>query len=93
MNQQIIGEGKMQDLLKRDEAFRCQLLDRLKSDCIYYLGYGNRNPECLWAGSEKQQIETMECLWNSFPEENKPDWITWEQIKEFEKNMITAHNS
>lgn len=77
----------MQDLLGHDECFRYQLLDRLKLDCNYYLGYGNKNPKNLWAGSEKEQIEAMETLWNSFPEDRKPEWLTWEQIKIFAMKM------
>ena len=38
-------------LLEHDDTFRYQLLDRLRMDCDYYLGYGNRNPRYLWAGS------------------------------------------
>ena len=42
---------------------------------------------CLWAGDEKSQIENMKALWNSFPEEDKPEWLTWEDILEYEKQM------
>lgn len=80
----------MQDLdfiLKGKENFRYQMLGRLKTDCIYYLGNGNRNPENLWASNEKEQIEAMKLIWGSFAEEDKPEWLTWEQIKVYEKEM------
>ena len=32
------------------------LLDRLRSDCDYYLGYGNRNARVLAKGDEKSRL-------------------------------------
>lgn len=75
-------------VLSRDKHFRYQLLDRMRSDCDYYLGYGNRHPKYLWAGSEKEQIDTMKALWLSFSEENKPEWLTLERIEAYEKEML-----
>lgn len=79
-------------VLSRDDKFRYQLLDRLRSDCDYYLGYGNRYPKNLWAGSENEQIEFMKAIWNSFSDEAKPEWLTWEQIEEYEKEMLRTPN-
>ncbi|MFC5402466.1 LPD11 domain-containing protein [Cohnella soli] len=67
--------------------FNYMLLDRLQSDCKYYLGYGNRSESCLWAGSVKEQIEKMMELHNSFPEGQKPEWLTYEGILDYEKQM------
>ena len=73
-------------VLSRDDKFRYMLLDRMRQDCDYYLGYGNRNAEQLWAvGSVDRQIEYMKALWNSFTE--KPEWLTMEQIEEYERLM------
>jgi len=44
---------------KNDFEFDYQLLDRLKSDCKYFLTHGNKNDDMLWAGSQEEQIETM----------------------------------
>lgn len=71
-----IKDTDMQDLFNHDDTFRYQLLDRLRLDCKYYLGHGNRNAKNLWAGNEEKQIEAMKTLWHSFTEENKPEWIT-----------------
>lgn len=73
--------------LSHDEKFRYQLLSRMKYDCEYYLGNGNKNPKHLWTGNEKEQIEAMKSLWNSFTEKGKPEWLTWEQIKKYEADM------
>lgn len=68
-------------------AYRYMLLDRLKQDCIYYLSYGNRSKKALWAESEDVQIRQMKSIWNSFPEDDKPEWLTWEEIEDFAQKM------
>ena len=72
----------------KDKEHNYMLLDRLKGDCRYYLGNGNRNPNNLWADDEKSHIEAMKELWNGFSEAEKPEWLTWDQIIEFETQMI-----
>lgn len=77
----------MEDWDKYEPTFRYMILSRMKSDCDYYLGYGNRSYKSLWAGDEKDQIENMKALWNTFPEEDTPEWLTWEDILEYERLM------
>lgn len=67
--------------------FKYQLLSRLKSDCNYYLGYGNRNDKNLWSGSAEQQIVDMKALLESFDRPNKPEWLTIMDIWEYEIKM------
>lgn len=47
------------------------MLGRLISDCEYYLGYGYRDPDKLWAHDEKEQIEKIKKIWLSFSELEK----------------------
>ena len=61
-------------VLHRDMVFRYQLLGRLQTDCEYYLNYGNRNIKRLWAGNVNLQIKLMVELYNSFKEDEKPQW-------------------
>lgn len=75
------------DLLQRDEAFRYMMLERMRMDCEYYLGYGNRYPNYLWAKNEVEHIAYMKALWNSFPADGKPEWLSYEKILEYEKEM------
>lgn len=75
----------IEELLNHDMKFRYQMLDRLRTDCDYYLSNGNRQKKHLWANDEVKQIEYMKELWKSFPEEEKPEWLTYEQICEYEK--------
>lgn len=79
---------KYKDILQTDERFRYQLLSRLQSDCNYYLGYGNRNKKALWAENETEQIEVMKELWKSFADDDKPEWLTWSDILDYEIKMI-----
>lgn len=76
------------DILKQDEKFRYQLLARLQMDCNYYLGYGNRITARLWAINETEHIKTMKELYNSFQDDKKPEWLTMDQILEYEKEML-----
>lgn len=69
------------------QAFQYMMLGRLRSDCDYYLGYGQRNPERLCENNEIAHIEAMKRIWNSFPQDKKPEWLTWGQILEYEKAM------
>ena len=78
----------MENWDKYEPRFRYMMLDRLKQDCNYYLGYGGRNPNILWAGNEEDQIENMKVLWNTFSDEDTPEWLTWDDILEFERQVI-----
>ena len=48
----------------RKQEYLYQLLDRLRTDCEYYLGNGNHHPQALWAGNEQGQIDKMREIWN-----------------------------
>lgn len=78
-------EMTREDILKRDDRFRYNLLSRMQSDCEYYLGNGSRHSKHLWAENEKDHIEFMKCLYDSFPDDKKPEWISREQIEFYEK--------
>jgi hypothetical protein len=75
-------------VLWRNDSFNYSMLDRLKMDCEYYLGYGNRNAKHLWASTEAEHIAYMKKLWNGFPADAKPEWLTFEQIEEYERQML-----
>lgn len=84
-------ESKNNNIKNKDYSFDYQLLDRLRSDCRYYLD-GHRNPDLLWAGSVEEQIKEMHKLYNSFPSDKKPQWITEEDINHFEAEMLKDNN-
>lgn len=69
-----------------DAKFNYMMLSRLESDCKYFLGYGGRSERVLWAGSVEEQISEMKNLWNEL--EVKPEWLTMEQINDYEAKML-----
>lgn len=74
-------------ILQHDEKFRYQLLDRMRSDCDYYLGNGNKHDKYLWANNAIEQIAYMKALYNSFPDDKKPEWISLKDINNYEDAM------
>lgn len=62
-----------------------QLLDRLRTDCEYFLSYGNRATKNLYTGNVEEQIAKMRELYNILPE--KPEWLTEQDIDRYEKLM------
>ena len=81
----------IEEVLQHDLKFRYMLLGRLQADCEYYLGFGNKSSRRLWAGSEKAQIEYMTKIHDSFRENEKPEWLTMEQIKEYSNAMEVCY--
>lgn len=71
----------------KDSKFKYMLLDRLKQDCEYFLGNGNGAEKHLWAGNIDDQIKLMKDLYNSFSDNQKPEWISIEDIENYEEEM------
>ena len=71
-----------------DDRFRYMLLARMRSDCDYFLGNGQIYGNHLWAGNVADQIGYMKALWESFLADGKPEWLTMEQILNYEKQML-----
>lgn len=80
----IIG---MEEQPTREERFNYQMLSRLQQDCDYYLGNGNRQARFLWAENEQEHIKKMKELYNSFSDDKKPEWLTWDDILQYEQKM------
>ena len=79
---------KQENFVSKEEKFNYMMLSRLKMDCDYYLGNGNRYNKRLWAGDEQEQINEMKKIYNNFADDKKPEWLTWEQILKYEELMI-----
>ncbi|WP_373165047.1 LPD11 domain-containing protein [Agathobaculum sp. Marseille-P7918] len=87
---QLIRDGSFlteQDQLTETQNHQSdyQLLDRLRADCEYFLGEGQRNEKDLWAGNVHAQIVKMRELYDTLPE--KPEWLTKEAIDNYENRM------
>lgn len=70
-----------------DTKFNYRMLSRLKMDCDYFLGYGNRSARCLWANTIEEHIAYMKELYDGFKDNAKPEWCTYEQILDYEREM------
>ena len=76
------------DLVSRDSEFRYRVLSRCIQDCKYFLGEGQRFSKYLWGGNVQSHIKAMRILWSSFPEGEKPEWISLDEIERFSKEMV-----
>lgn len=74
---------------KRMRWFRhdYMMLSRMQADCKYYTS--ERHFNNAHAQTWEQHIEAMKELWKKFPEDLKPEWCTWEQILDYEKQFST----
>lgn len=69
----------------RERDYR--MLGRLKSDCEYFLKFGAGNENVLYYKNVEEHCNAMEKLWNSFEDNDKPEWLTMEQIQEYRYKM------
>ena len=89
---QLIREDKFftqqeKTVLAHNQDYR--LLDRLRSDCEYFLGAGSRSEKHLWAGGVRAQIAKMRELYDTLPE--KPEWLTKEAIDDYAERMAPLY--
>lgn len=82
-------------------SFDYQMLDRLRSDCDYYLGAcleHSDGPDFmvaaqkhLWAGSVEAQVAKMRELYDRLPV--KPEWLSRKDIDRYEERMLAARDA
>ena len=77
----------MEDWRKYEPKFRYMMLSRMKQDCDYYLGNGNRSINHLWAGNEVDQIANMKTIWDTFEADGKPEWLTLDELINYSRKM------
>lgn len=83
----IIHYENMPEKISKDEQFNYMMLGRLKSDCDNHINAFT--PSCkIKHDNIKGIIQEMKKLYNSFSEDKKPEWLTYEQILNYEKLMI-----
>ncbi len=79
--------------LRVDNSFDYMMLSRLVRDCEYFLGNGNGYLGHLYYETVEEHISKMMELWNGFLDDEKPEWLSLEEIKEYKEKMILiAHN-
>ena len=79
----------MKEIMTHKPELRYRLLSRMVSDCRYYLGYGRRCRKYLWGQDETEHIRYMFMLYDSFPDREKPEWLSRADIIAFGRQMGT----
>lgn len=72
---------------KNANKFDYMMLSRLQSDCDYFLKNGNGFVGHLYYKDVDKHIEEMKKIYNSFSDEEKPEWITLEEIDNYKDKM------
>lgn len=73
------------DILSSNVNHHYMMLDRLKSDCEYFLGYGGRSIKHLYFENVANHIAVMKGIHNSL--DIKPEWLTMDEILVIEQKM------
>lgn len=69
--------------------FNYMMLNRLQSDCEYFLNWGKGRSQ-LHQGTVEQHIQKMKDLWNLL--EVKPEWLSMEEILQYETDMLAKRD-
>ena len=85
----IVGDDSLHyEPLPHNMAYAYAMLGRLKSDCEYVIANNIHMPHnFFWARNVEAQIKEMRDRWNAFEEDEKPEWLTMEQIDEYERKL------
>jgi len=84
---EIVRKTPVEDTvtLTDNDKFNYMLLGRMKSDCEYFLGYGERYLGRPEGGSVEAHIKEMRELYAKLPV--PPEWLTPEELNKYEKDM------
>lgn len=72
---------------KKANQYNYMMLDRLRADCDYFIGNGNGFLGHLYYEDIDKHIEEMKNIYNSFSENEKPEWISLEDIDNYKEKM------
>ena len=74
-----------------DNKHSYMMLSRLQSDCEYFIGHGNGSTKHLYYDTVEEHIDEMKKLWNGFDTNEKPEWLTMQEIEEYKTEMLTVN--
>lgn len=57
-----------------------RMLSRYLADCKYFLGAANKSENVLYYKDVTKHLEEMKKLYATFPEEQRPEWLTEKQL-------------
>ncbi len=67
------------------------ILGRIVQDNKYFLQHPHIKH--LWACNVTDQIDTMKSIWLSFSEDDKPEWLSWEEVLDYEKKLLEVEKA
>lgn len=85
----ITQEHVFIDKFKRNpKQFQYMMLSRLQGDCKTH--FSAFSPSCRIKTKESKDgiIKEMKALWEQFTESEKPEWITLEEILDYERRFL-----
>ena len=74
--------------VRHQREFDYMMLSRYKMDCNYFLGNGNGYEGHLYFKEVNKHCDEMKKLYESFSDEDKPEWLTAEQIEQYRTDML-----
>lgn len=85
--EEYITETLKSEQRENPRKFDYMMLDRLRSDCDYFLGNGNGYLGHLYYKDIDRHIEEMKKIYESFSEQEKPEWISLQEIENYRDKM------
>ena len=82
---EAISKDLKKDVLNRPLKHRYMMLSRFQADADYY--FRNPQPKHLWAGDPIEHADNMIAVYNTFSKEEKPEWLTDTQLKDYVKKL------
>lgn len=93
---EIINPFSEREKREKEYEFQYMMLSRLRGECIAYFGNTGdegqdgmdcryRNEQFIWGKDIKVLVAEIKRLWEQIPADIKPEWLTWEQITEYER--------
>jgi len=71
--------------------FKYMLLSRMQQDCEYYNTAEHYNNS--HTSTTVELIQEMKNIWNEFPSDLKPEWISMEDILEYERKFTESEKT
>lgn len=86
----VLRNSSEEEIVENEEdskSYNYMMLDRLKTDCDYFLGNGNGCLKYLYYKDVDRHIEEMKKIYNSFSKKEKPEWLSIEDIDNYKEKM------
>jgi hypothetical protein len=76
--------------IQKSFEFSYMMLGRLQMDLEYYFGCGKQCEKHLYYQDINEHLEEVKKLHATFPDNMKPEWLTEENIAEYEAKLHIA---